>query len=206
MVTVYIFPEARNTLSISGKVSELQDAAIPGWWQAPQLCYCVLEADDVCEASPAGWAPLCDPRRVRPFRHQPKVSSVPYGATPLLQLTSAPSSSCTIILPPHMSIHLLGSCYAACQIGFSKKYKYWSSGICPHPDSSFYPSVTITCAIQALCTSRQSLLDHLGRVIVCGLRGAGREEPPESHCLMLLGYLNHSAHYTIPQHSFPQNL
>lgn len=51
-----------------------------------------------------------------------------------------------------------------------RKYKYWSSGICPCPDSSFYPSVTITCAIQALCTSRQSLLDHLGCVIVCGLR------------------------------------
>lgn len=56
-----------------------------------------------------------------------------------------------------------------------KKYKYCSSGICPCPDSSFYPSVTITCAIQALCTSRQSLLDHLGCVIVCGLR-RGEEE------------------------------
>lgn len=51
-----------------------------------------------------------------------------------------------------------------------KKYKYWSSGICPCPDSSFYPSVTITCAIQPLCTCRQSLLDHLGCVFVCDLR------------------------------------
>lgn len=87
-----------------------------------------------------------------------------------------------------------------------KKYKYWSSGICPHPDSSFYPSVTITCAIQALCTSRHCLLDHLGCVFVCGLRGGGgegREEPLESHRILVLGYFHQ---HILPQSLFPQNL
>jgi len=87
-----------------------------------------------------------------------------------------------------------------------KKYKYCSSGICPCPDSSFYPSVTITCAIQTLCTSRQCLLDYLGCVFVCGLRREGREEPLESHHILFLGYFHNSAQYIIPQHLFPQNL
>lgn len=51
-----------------------------------------------------------------------------------------------------------------------RKYKYWRSRICSCPDSSFYPSVTIICGIQALCTSRQCLLDHLRCVFVCGLK------------------------------------
>lgn len=71
-----------------------------------------------------------------------------------------------------------------------KKYKYWSSGICPCPDSSFYPSVTITCAIQTLCTSRQCLLDHLGCAFVCGLWGEGREEPLESHWIFFSGLIS----------------
>lgn len=89
-----------------------------------------------------------------------------------------------------------------------KKYKYWSSGICPCPDSSFYPSVTITCAIQALCTSRQCLLDHLRCVFVCGFRGSGggREESLESHCILFLGCFHHSAQYIIPQRLLLHNL
>lgn len=83
-----------------------------------------------------------------------------------------------------------------------KKYKYWSSGICPCSDSSFYPSVTTTCAIQALCTSRQSLLDHLGCVFVCGLR-AGKEgrnllKTTTSCCC--------ATFITVLTTSFPQNL
>lgn len=73
-----------------------------------------------------------------------------------------------------MPVHLLGSCYIACQTGFSKSTNTEAAGSALIPDSSFYPRVTITCAIQALCTSRQCLLDHLGCGFVCSLNW-GRE-------------------------------
>lgn len=74
------------------------------------------------------------------FRHQPKVSAGPYGETPSLQLTSAPPAQCTIILPPHMSIHLLGSCHAAYQIGFSESTNTEAVGSSLVPTPAFIPA------------------------------------------------------------------
>lgn len=93
-----------DTLNVSGKVSEAQGAAIPGRSQAQQLSGAALlfsRRQMTCVnpvLSGLGPAPQtaalrwCDPHRVLSFRHQLKVSHVPYGVTPLLQLTSAPSS------------------------------------------------------------------------------------------------------------------
>lgn len=140
LVVVTNFFSRSMVYAVLGKVSELQGAVIPWWSQAQQLLVAALllsRKQMIC-VNPvlSGFSPAPstaslrwgDLHRVLSFRHQRKVSNAPYGVTPLLQLTSALSSQCTIILPPHMSIHLLGSCYAACQIGFSKSTNTEAAG------------------------------------------------------------------------------